>query len=59
MTARPTFIVRLHPKPAIDPIRALRAALKVLGRRFGLTVISAVVDQNQTKENDNGKSNTS
>jgi hypothetical protein len=39
--ARPIFVLHLRPKPGIDPIRALRAALKVLGRRFGFTVISA------------------
>jgi len=33
---RPTFVVHLRPKPGIDPIRALRSALKILGRRFGL-----------------------
>jgi hypothetical protein len=37
--ARPIFVVRLQPKPGIDPARALRAALKVLLRRFGLRAI--------------------
>jgi len=32
--------VRLRPAPRVDAIRALRAALKVLGRRFGLRAIS-------------------
>ena len=38
-TARPIFIVRLRPQPGIDGIRALRLALKVLLRRFGLKAI--------------------
>lgn len=33
------YIIRLRPGPRIDAIRALRGALKVLGRRFGLRVI--------------------
>jgi hypothetical protein len=41
--ARPTFVVHLRPKPGIDPVRALRAALKTLGRRFGFTVTSVAV----------------
>jgi hypothetical protein len=36
---RPVFIVTLRPEPNTDPIRALRGALKVLGRRFGLRAI--------------------
>jgi hypothetical protein len=39
VTTRPVFIVRLRPKPRVDAIRALRAALKVLGRQFGLKAI--------------------
>jgi hypothetical protein len=34
------FVVRLQAGPKVDAIRALRAALKVLGRRFGLRAIS-------------------
>jgi len=37
--SRPTYLVRLRPNPRIDAIRALRAALKVLLRRFGLRAI--------------------
>jgi hypothetical protein len=37
--AGPTFVLRLRPEPGIDPVRALRAALKVLLRRFGLKAI--------------------
>jgi hypothetical protein len=35
-----TFVVRLRAGPKVDAIRALRAALKVLGRWFGLRAIS-------------------
>jgi hypothetical protein len=35
----PVYVIRLKPRPGIDPIKALRAALKVLGRRFGLRAI--------------------
>jgi hypothetical protein len=36
----PVFVVRLRAGSKIDAIRALRAALKVLGRRFALRAIS-------------------
>jgi len=36
----PIFVIRLRAGPKVDAIRALRAALKVLGRRFGLRAIS-------------------
>jgi hypothetical protein len=39
MSARPTFVIRLQPKPGVDAVRALRQALKVLLRRFGLKAI--------------------
>jgi hypothetical protein len=34
------FVIRLRAGPKVDPIKALRAALKVLLRRFGLRAIS-------------------
>jgi hypothetical protein len=38
---RPVFILRLKPEVCVaDPTRALRRALKVLLRRFGLRCIS-------------------
>ena len=40
MTNRPTFIVALRPEPNVDGVRALRFALKVLKRRFGLQALS-------------------
>jgi hypothetical protein len=36
---RPVFTVRLGPEPRVDAVRALRHALKVLLRRFGLRAI--------------------
>lgn len=38
-TPRPTFIIRLRPEPSVNPVRALRGALKVLLRRFGLRAV--------------------
>ena len=37
---RPVFIVYLRPEPRVDGTRALRRALKILLRRFGLRAIS-------------------
>jgi hypothetical protein len=37
--ASPVYVVRLKPRPGVDGIRALRAGLKVLGRRFGLQAL--------------------
>ena len=42
---RPIFIVRLRPQPGVDGIRALRLALKVLLRRFGLKAIDVREDR--------------
>lgn len=44
---RPTFTVRLRPEPGVDAMRALRAALKVLLRRFGLKAID-IKEEEQT-----------
>jgi hypothetical protein len=46
-TDRPTYVLRLRPEPDVDGIRALRAALKVLLRRFGLKAI-------EVKQQDDG-----
>jgi hypothetical protein len=43
----PIFIVRLQPRPGVDPIRALRAGLKALGRRFGLRAIEVKQEGHQ------------
>ena len=37
--ARPIYVIRVQPLPDVDAVRALRAALKVLFRRFGLKAI--------------------
>jgi hypothetical protein len=36
---RPTFTIHLRPEPGVDAIKALRLALKVLLRRFGLRAV--------------------
>jgi hypothetical protein len=41
VNARPLYKLLLRPEPGVDPERALRHALKVLLRRFGLRAISA------------------
>jgi hypothetical protein len=41
---RPTFTLRLRAEPGVDAIRALRAALKVLLRRYRLRAISISED---------------
>jgi hypothetical protein len=38
-TAPPVYVVRLKPRPGVDGIRALRAALKLLGRKYGLRAL--------------------
>jgi hypothetical protein len=38
--SRPTYVIRLRVKPGIDPTKALRSALKILGRRFGLRAVA-------------------
>jgi hypothetical protein len=37
---RPTYTIRVRAEPGIDPIRSLRALLKVMLRKFGLRAIS-------------------
>jgi hypothetical protein len=41
----PIFVLRLRVGPRVDPIKALRAALKVWGRRFGLKAVSVTVEK--------------
>jgi hypothetical protein len=48
MKSKPTFVLVLRPLPGVDGIRALRAALKFLLRRFGLRVIT--ISCAQTRE---------
>ena len=43
MSERPpprVFLLRLTPKPGVDPIRALRGLLKFAWRRFGLRCVA-------------------
>jgi hypothetical protein len=37
---RPIFVVCLQPQKGVEPIRALRAALKTLKRRHGLKCVT-------------------
>jgi hypothetical protein len=46
----PVFLARLRALPGVDGIRALRAALKVLLRRYGLQCVS--VEEETTDVND-------
>jgi hypothetical protein len=39
------FVVRLRAAPKVDSIRALRAALKTLGRYYGLKAVSVTVEK--------------
>lgn len=39
---RPVFVLKLRPEPQVsDPVKALRAALKQLLRRYGLRCLTA------------------
>jgi hypothetical protein len=40
----PTFLIRLRAEPGIDPIHALRHALKTLLRRYGLRAVTVDCD---------------
>jgi hypothetical protein len=42
--SRPIFTLKLRPEPGIDPIRALRHALKRLLRSYGLRCVSVEQD---------------
>jgi hypothetical protein len=35
----PIYVIRLKPRSGVDGIKALRAALKLLGRKFGLRAV--------------------
>jgi len=39
-TDRPTFTLELRPEPGVNGIQALRGALKLILRRFGLRAVS-------------------
>jgi hypothetical protein len=38
----PTYLVRLRPRPGVDAIKALRYALKLLGRRGGMVAVEVI-----------------
>jgi hypothetical protein len=46
----PIFLVRLRALPGVDAVQSLRAALKVLLRRFGLQCVS--VEEETTNGDD-------
>lgn len=46
-TKRPVFVLRLQALPRVDAVKALRATLKSLLRRFGLRALSVELE---TKE---------
>jgi hypothetical protein len=37
---RPVFVLRLRPEPHVNPVRALRQALKRLLRSYGMRCLS-------------------
>ena len=49
--SRPIFIIALRPEPRVEPYRALKGALKILKRRFGLQATSIKLQQRE-KTND-------
>src|SRR5262245_261625 len=44
------YRLTIRPKPGIDPVRALRAALKTLSRRYGLDVIEMTPYDGKTRQ---------
>jgi hypothetical protein len=50
------FVVKLYVLPGTDGIRALRAALKVLLRRFGMRALSIEEIHEDAKPGTTGKS---
>jgi hypothetical protein len=47
MPTRPTFVLRLQAQRGVDPVRSLRALLKVALRRFGLRCVEAREEGNR------------
>ncbi len=52
---RPIFVVSLRAEPGVDPVPALKGALKVLLRAFGLKAISIVEKQREPSCQGGGK----
>jgi hypothetical protein len=46
---RPVYLLRLQPLPRVDPIRALRGALKTLLRQHGMRCLSLDKEVNNPK----------
>jgi len=42
---RPTYLLRLRPEKGVDPVRALRHALKRLLRSYGMKCVSVVEEK--------------
>jgi hypothetical protein len=53
-TDHPVFVLRLLPLSGVDGVRALRAALKVLLRRFGLKALSIEVEPANPRGGEDG-----
>ena len=48
---RPTFQLKLRPEPHVtDPVRVLRAALKLLLRKYGMRAISCGIEQQEKRQ---------
>jgi len=60
-SSRPVFVLRLEARPGTDPIRALRALLKIAGRQFHLRCVDAyeINQPERTREHDHNNSHPS
>jgi hypothetical protein len=47
--SRPIYVLRLQPLPRVNAVKALRAALKSLLRRFGLRALSVELETRNEK----------
>jgi hypothetical protein len=43
-TVTDTFVIRLRPRPGVDPIRALRRRLKIPNRYCGLRAVTVEIE---------------
>jgi hypothetical protein len=39
------YVIKVRARPGVDATKALRAALKIMGRSFGLTAVSVARDR--------------
>jgi len=44
---RPTFLLRLRPEPGVDPVHALRAALKLLLRKCRMRCLAVTEEREE------------